>query len=79
MVDLFPTQIRYSGVATCFTCGALLGGGLTPLWTSTILNYLHDYRYIIIVCIIISVLCLAAGVLLNKFLNQKNLSNAVPS
>ncbi|MFO0319544.1 MAG: MFS transporter, partial [Neisseriaceae bacterium] len=38
LVDLFPVQVRYSGIAVCFTIGAMLGGGLTPLWTSSILT-----------------------------------------
>lgn len=68
LVDLFPTEVRYSGVAVCYTLAALLGGGLTPLWTSTILHLTGNYDYIIWVCMIISLACLVNMYFLERYL-----------
>lgn len=71
LVDLFPTEVRYSGVAVCFTVAATIGGGLTPLWTSAILNLTNSYMYIIWICLIVSIVCLINIYYLKKYLSQK--------
>ncbi|MCC2625684.1 MAG: hypothetical protein K0R14_1557 [Burkholderiales bacterium] len=72
LVDLFPTDVRYSGVAVCFTVAATIGGGLTPLWTSAILTLTNNYIYIVWVCLIISIICLINLYYLKKYLSNKN-------
>ncbi|MCE3268132.1 MAG: hypothetical protein K0R49_384 [Burkholderiales bacterium] len=74
LVDLFPAPVRYSGVAVCFTVAATIGGGLTPLWTSAVLNLTGSYMYIILICLIISIICLINIYFLKKYLS-KNIYN----
>lgn len=70
LVDLFPTEVRYSGVAVCFTVAATIGGGLTPLWTSTILSLMNDYIYIVWVCVIVCIICLINLYYLESYLSR---------
>ncbi|HLX52568.1 MAG TPA: MFS transporter [Aquella sp.] len=72
LVDLFPTEVRYSGVAVCFTIAATLGAGLTPLWTSAILTLTHSYMYIILVCLTICIVSLINLYYLKKYLSKKD-------
>lgn len=55
LADLFPTQVRYSGIAVCYNIAYILGAGLTPLWSSSILELTHNYRYIVLICLIVAV------------------------
>jgi MHS family proline/betaine transporter-like MFS transporter len=66
LVDLFPIEVRYSGIATSFSIGSLIGGGLTPLWTSNLLIYSGSYRGIIVVCIIITIISTINSIYLAK-------------
>ena len=70
LVDLFPTDVRYSGVAVCFTIAATIGGGLTPLWTSTVLSMTNSYLYIIWVCVIVCIICLVNLCYLERYLSR---------
>lgn len=75
LVDLFPTEVRYSGVAVCFTLAATIGGGLTPLWTSAILEWAHSYKPIIWICLTTAVFCLISSHHLSGYLaRHKNMS-----
>lgn len=56
LADLFPTQIRYSGIAVCYNIAYIFGAGITPLWTSSILEITHSYHYISLVCLIIAII-----------------------
>lgn len=40
LADLFPTQVRFSGIAICYNVAYMISAGLTPLWVSymSILN-----------------------------------------
>lgn len=58
LADLFPTQVRYSGIAVCYNIAYILGAGITPLWTSSILEFSHNYSDIMLVCLIIAVISL---------------------
>lgn len=72
-VDLFPPQVRYSGIAACFSIAATIGGGLTPLWTSAVLSLTNSYKGIILVCILVSIISLINSYYLGKYL--KNIRN----
>ncbi|MEN9946410.1 MAG: hypothetical protein RLZZ293_796 [Pseudomonadota bacterium] len=71
LVDLFPVTIRYSGVASCFSIASLIGGGLTPLWSSSLLALTHNYHYIIIVCLITTLICLVNSIYLERYLAKQ--------
>ena len=58
LADLFPTAIRYSGVAICYNFAYILGAGITPLWSSSILEITHSYHQIILVCMIVAIISL---------------------
>ena len=66
LVDLFPVEVRYSGVATSFSIASLIGGGLTPLWTSSLLASTNNYKSIVVVCLVISIISLINSVYLAK-------------
>lgn len=70
LVELFPTEVRYSGVAVCFTIAAAIGGGLTPLWASTILMLMNSYMYIIWICLLVSIVCLVDIYYLQRYLRK---------
>ncbi len=72
LVDLFPVDVRYSGVATCFSLASLLGQGLTPLWTSFILATTNNYKIIIGVCLVIAVISLINSFFLDKHLTPSS-------
>jgi MFS family permease len=71
LVDLFPVEVRYSGVAACFSLASLIGGGLTPLWTSSILALTNDYRYIITICLLVSILCLINSFFVARYFTKR--------
>jgi MFS family permease len=58
LADLFPTQIRYSGIALSYNLATILGAALAPLWSSSILEMTHSYHYIVLVCTIVAVISL---------------------
>lgn len=58
LADLFPTQVRFSGIGVCYNFAYILGAGITPLWTSAILERTHQYHEIVLVCIIVASVCL---------------------
>lgn len=70
LVDLFPTEVRYSGVAVCFTIAATIGAGLTPLWTSAIMTMTNNYMYIIEICLTVCIVCLINLYYLKRYLSQ---------
>lgn len=69
LADLFPTKIRYSGIAVCYNFANILGAGITPLWSSSILEITHSYHIIIVICLTIAFISLV-----NTF-NIKKLTN----
>lgn len=69
MIDLFPTNVRYSGIAFCYSISSLLGAGITPIWTSISLNYFNNHSFIILVCLIFSIIALINSYLLEKRIN----------
>ena len=70
LVDLFPVAVRYSGVAACFSIASLIGAGLTPLWTSSLMLKTHNYNSIILVCLITSIISLLNAFYLARHLRQ---------
>ncbi len=58
LADLFPTKVRYSGVAVCYNIAYIFGAGLTPIWSSTVLALTHSYHAIIGVCLIVALVAL---------------------
>lgn len=69
LADLFPTQVRYSGIAVCYNIAYILGAGITPLWTSSILEFSHNYSDIMLVCLIIAIISLANTYNIKKLTN----------
>lgn len=72
LVDLFPIKIRYSGVATSFSLASLMGGGLTPLWTSNLLIYYGNYKVIITICLIVTIISFINNIYLTRYFNKIN-------
>lgn len=68
-VELFPTEVRYSGVAVSFTLATTLGAGLAPLWTSLIMKTFNSYSCIVLVCLIITIVCLISSYFLKHCIN----------
>lgn len=56
LVDLFPPQIRCTAVSICYNTAYLMGAGLTPIWANEILKLTGDFRYVIAICLIVSLL-----------------------
>ncbi len=66
LANLFPTQVRFSGISSCYNIAFILGAGLTPLWTSMILRLTGSYTLIIAICLIIAFISLINTILLKK-------------
>jgi MFS family permease len=47
LADMFPTEVRFSGVSICYNLAYLFGAGLTPIWGSWLMKYKHGAVYII--------------------------------
>lgn len=71
LADLFPTAVRFSGVALCYNISYILGAGFTPLWSDLIIKTTHSLQFIIIICLILSIISLL-NVSLIKNLRQKH-------
>lgn len=71
LIDLFPVQVRYSGIASCFSIASLIGAGLAPLWTSSILASTGSYRGVILVCMIVAIIALINGIFLSHYIKMK--------
>lgn len=54
--DMFPTKVRFSGIAICYNVAYVLGAGLTPLWTSVLLSFHEGYFYVSSIVMIIIML-----------------------
>ena len=53
LANMFPVNVRYSGVSTCYNLAYILGAGLTPLWANSLLLVSErSYKYIIALCLI---------------------------
>ncbi len=72
LADLFPTQIRYSGIAFCYNIAYILGAGITPLWTSSILEITHSYHYISLVCLIVAMISIMNSFNIKKLTHYNN-------
>ena len=71
LADLFPTQVRFSGVALCYNTAYILGAGLTPLWCDLIIKSTHSLQAVLLVCLIMSIISLLNIHLIKKLI-QKN-------
>jgi MFS family permease len=70
LARLFPTEVRCSGVSICYNFAYILGAGITPLWTSSLLQITNgSYKYIIAVCLIVTILFFSTFNLKVKFEN----------
>jgi MHS family proline/betaine transporter-like MFS transporter len=68
LADLFPTRVRYSGVAFCYNIAYIIGAGITPLWSSTVLALTHSYHSIIGVCMVVAIIALLNTLRLQRLL-----------
>jgi MFS family permease len=68
LAKLFPSDARYSGVATSFNLAYVLGAGITPIWTSIVLQTTGNYKYIIAICLVV----LVCSLFLINQANRKN-------
>lgn len=69
LADLFPTEVRYSGIAVCYNFAYILGAGITPIWSSSILEITHSYHNIIIVCLVIASISLLNTINVKKLIH----------
>lgn len=69
LADLFPTRIRYSGIGFCYNTAYIFGAGITPLWTSSILQLSGQYQNILLVCLIVAVISLINTINIKKLTN----------
>lgn len=69
LADLFPTEVRYSGIAVCYNFAYILGAGITPIWSSSILEVTHSYHYIVIICLVIATISLINTINVKKLIN----------
>lgn len=73
LANLFPTRVRYSGIAICYNIAYIFGAGLTPIWTNLVLEINHNYNAIILVCIFFTIISLLNTINLKKLTNQASL------
>lgn len=71
LADLFPTHVRFSGVALCYNFAYILGAGFTPLWSDLIIKTTHSLQLIMLICLILSIISLL-NIYLIKNLRQKH-------
>jgi MFS family permease len=62
--ELFPTELRYSGVSLAYQLGAIVGGGLAPIVAATLLSASHTSLAITGYLVMISLLSLGCTVFL---------------
>jgi MFS family permease len=58
LADLFPVNVRFSGVAVCYNLAYVIGAGITPLWSDVIVRVTHSFSIILIICIVVSIIAL---------------------
>lgn len=58
LADLFPTQVRFSGIAFCYNIAYIIGAGLTPIWSDLIIKTTDNYNLIIAICLIVTIISL---------------------
>ncbi len=71
LADIFPTYVRYSGIAVSYNTAYILGAGIAPLWAEFILKNTHQYNWITIVCGVIALLSLLNTINLAKIVKYK--------
>lgn len=71
LADLFPTEIRYSGIAVCYNFAYILGAGITPLWSSSILEITHSYHQITFICLVVATVSLINTINIKRLTNYK--------
>lgn len=71
LANLFPTEVRFSGVSASYNFAYILGAGLTPLWTSGLLKVTHGYQMIIWVCAVIVLVGFINTIYLKYLLKDK--------
>lgn len=71
LADIFPTYVRYSGIAVSYNTAYILGAGIAPLWAEFILKNTHQYNWITIVCGCIAILSLMNTINLAKIVQYK--------
>jgi MFS family permease len=67
LASFFPTQVRFSGISLCYNLAFILGAGLTPLWTSSLLALTGSYYLIVAVCFVVASVSLANTVAVKNF------------
>jgi predicted MFS family arabinose efflux permease len=70
LADIFPTALRYSGVAISYNIAYILGAAIAPLWAELILKNTHQYHGITMVCGFIAVLSCINTINLTKIIKH---------
>lgn len=70
LAGLFPTQVRFSGISFCYNMAYILGAGLTPLWTSSVIQITGTYKIIIAVAIAVACVSLVNTILVKKLIRE---------
>jgi MFS family permease len=58
--NLFPTQIRFTGLATSYNVAQAIGGGITPLLVTIFINRTHIYLYFSGIMLVASLLIITS-------------------
>jgi MFS family permease len=72
LASLFPTKVRFTGISFSYNLAYIIGAGLTPLWTSLIIEKTNGYSYIIAVCLVVAAMSLISTIPLNKLMLKSN-------
>lgn len=66
LASLFPTEVRFSGISVCYNLAYIIGAGITPLWTSSIIQLTGNYKIIVVVCVIVAIISLINTIAIKK-------------
>lgn len=70
--DMFPTNLRYSGVAISFNLGITLVGGCTPIVSTALTNYTHLKFAPAFYIIALAIVYLTLDILLHKRISRQS-------
>lgn len=66
LANLFPTMVRFSGIAFCYNFAYIIGAGLTPIWTDLIIKNSGSYNLIVVVCLVVAIISLINSLSLKR-------------
>ena len=70
LAGLFPTQVRLSGVSFCFNIAYIFGAGITPIWTSSVIQLTGSYNIIIVICLGVTLISLINTIFVKKLVTN---------